>query len=110
MTTTVTYVQIRNRIKKENAKLFHVVLLNDDHHSYDYVIEMLQKIFYFTTEQAYKHAVKVDFIGRTVLITCHRQEAEFSRDQIHACGPDPRIPSCQGSMSALVEPATDTAG
>lgn len=110
MTTMGTYPQIENRTKKRKAKLFHVVLLNDDYHSYDYVIEMLQKIFYFTVQQAYKHAVEVDFIGRTLLITCPRQEAEFSRDQIHACGPDLRIPSCLGSMSALVEPVADTTG
>ena len=89
----------------QRASLFNVVLLNDDDHSYDYVIEMLQRIFYFSVRQAYEHAVEVDFTGRTVLITCPRQEAEFSRDQIHAYGPDPRIPRCQGSMSAVIEPA-----
>ncbi|HVN77940.1 MAG TPA: ATP-dependent Clp protease adaptor ClpS [Terriglobia bacterium] len=87
------------------APLYDVVLLNDDDHSYDYVIEMLQKIFCFSKEQALKHAVEVDLTGRTTLITCGLAEAEYSRDQIHAYGPDPRIPHCHGSMSAVIEPA-----
>ena len=92
-------------ILERKAPLYNVVLLNDDEHSYDYVIEMLQKIFFFSTEQALKHAVEVDFTGRTILITCGLAEAEFSRDQVHAYGPDPRIPHCRGSMSAIIEPA-----
>jgi len=36
--------------------LYRVVLLDDNDHSYDYVIEMLQKIFVFSLDQAYRHA------------------------------------------------------
>jgi len=85
--------------------LYRVVLLDDNDHTYDYVIEMLQKIFVFSVEQAYHHAEEVDRTGRTALITCELPEAEFARDQIHAYGPDPRLPRSQGSMSAVVEPA-----
>jgi ATP-dependent Clp protease adaptor protein ClpS len=85
--------------------LYRVVLLDDNDHTYDYVIEMLQKIFIFTLDQAYRHAEEVDRAGRTVLITCELREAEFARDQIHAYGPDWRLPRSQGSMSAVIEPA-----
>ena len=85
--------------------LYRVVLLDDNDHTYDYVIEMLQKIFIFTLQEAFRHAEEVDARGRTVLITCELPEAEFARDQIHAYGPDWRLPRSQGSMSAVVEPA-----
>lgn len=85
--------------------LYRVVLLDDNDHTYDYVIEMLQKIFIFTLEQAYRHAEEVDRRGRTVLITCELKEAEFARDQIHAYGPDWRLERSKGSMSAVIEPA-----
>ena len=85
--------------------LYRVVLLDDDDHTYDYVIEMLQKLFVFTLDEAYRHAEEVDRRGRTVLITCELPQAEFARDQIHAFGPDPLIERCQGSMSATIEPA-----
>jgi len=85
--------------------LYRVVLLDDNDHTYDYVIEMLQKIFVFSLEEAYRHAEEVDRRGRTVLITCELSQAEFARDQIHAYGPDWRLERSKGSMSAVVEPA-----
>ncbi len=91
--------------REELVPLYRVVLLDDDDHTYDYVIEMLQRIFIFTLEQAYRHAEEVDRCGRTVLITCELPEAEYARDQIHAYGPDWRLPRSKGSMSAIIEPA-----
>jgi ATP-dependent Clp protease adaptor protein ClpS len=90
-------------ILEGKAPLYNVILLNDDDHSYDYVIEMLQKIFCFSKEEALKHAVEVDLTGRTTLITCGLAEAEYSRNQVHAYGPDPRISHCHGSMTAVIE-------
>src|SRR5580698_5612588 len=85
--------------------LFHVVLLNDDDHTYDYVIEMLATIFCVSAETAFQHAVEVDTTGRTIVMTCEREQAEFGRDQIHGYGADPRMSRSKGSMTAIVEPA-----
>jgi len=84
---------------------FHVVLLNDDDHSYDYVIEMLGSLFAHPRERAFQLAKEVDTQGRVIVLTTHKERAEFKRDQIHAFGIDTRIASCAGSMSALIEPA-----
>ncbi|MBZ5579059.1 MAG: ATP-dependent Clp protease adaptor ClpS [Acidobacteriia bacterium] len=91
--------------REQLVPLYRVVLLDDNDHTYDYVIEMLQTIFIFTTDQAYRHAEEVDRAGRTVLITCELPQAEFARDQIHGYGPDWRLIRSQGSMSAVIEPA-----
>jgi ATP-dependent Clp protease adaptor protein ClpS len=85
---------------------YNVVLLDDDDHSFEYVILMLKKIFGHPVEKGYKMAVEVDTTGRVVVATTHLEEAELKRDQIHAFGPDPLIPRCKGSMSAIVEPAS----
>lgn len=88
------------------APLYHVVLLDDDDHTYEYVIEMLAKLFAFSESEAWNHAVEVDTAGRTVVMTCELPQAEFGREQIHAYGADPRMPRSKGSMSAIVEPAS----
>src|SRR5579862_7757887 len=106
-TITTPRVEISGEVAK--SPLYRVVLLDDDDHTYDYVIEMLQKIFIFTSEQALRHAQEVDAIGRTVLITCELPQAEFARDQVHSYGPDYRLPRSKGSMSAVVEPAGEAA-
>lgn len=95
--------------EEQHGRLFHVVLLDDDEHTYDYVVEMLQKLFLLPVHVAFQHAIEVDTTGRTIVITCERPEAEFARDQIHAYGADPRMPKSKGSMSAVIVPVGDTA-
>ena len=102
---TIAPPELQKEEQDELGPLYNVVLLNDDDHTYEYVIEMLRKLFFHSREQAYQHALEVDTTGRTVVITCGLAEAEFGRDQIHAYGPDPRMPECKGSMRAIIEPA-----
>ena len=89
--------------QEQRIPLYHVVLLDDDEHTYDYVIEMLQKLFCFSMREAFQHAVEVDTTGRTIVITCELPQAEFARDQIHAFGADWRMPNSKGSMRAILE-------
>ncbi|HEX3877701.1 MAG TPA: ATP-dependent Clp protease adaptor ClpS [Bryobacteraceae bacterium] len=91
--------------REELIPRYRVVLMDDNDHTYDYVIEMLQKILIFSLDQAYRHAEEVDRCGRTTLITCELPAAEFARDQIRAYGPDWRLDRSKGSMSAEIEPA-----
>ncbi len=94
--------------ERQREPLFHVVLLDDNEHSYDYVIEMLQKLFLLPTSVAFEHAVEVDTTGRTIVITCERPQAEFAQDQIHSYGADPRMPASKGSMTAVLVPVSNT--
>ncbi len=105
MEKTVAPPEVEKEIRDELEPLYNVVLLDDDEHTYEYVIEMLQKLFLCTSADAFLHAVEVDQSGRTIVITCGLAEAEFGRDQIHGFGPDWRMPISKGSMRAIVEPA-----
>ncbi len=98
-------IETNEREDEEQVPLYHVVLLDDNDHTYDYVMEMLQKILIFSLDQAYRHAEEVDRCGRTTVITCELPAAEFARDQIRAYGPDWRLERSMGSMSAEIEPA-----
>lgn len=104
--SSTAHPEIDTSTNESLETLYHVILLNDEDHTYDYVIEMLRKLFGFTEAGAYSHAVEVDTRGTTILITCELEKAELKRDQIHAYGPDPRMPKSLGSMAAVVEPAT----
>lgn len=91
---------------ENQSPLYHVVLLDDDEHTYDYVVEMLQKLFLYSEQFAFEHAVEVDTTGHTIVITCELPQAEFARDQIQSYGADPRMPKSKGSMSAVLIPAS----
>jgi ATP-dependent Clp protease adaptor protein ClpS len=92
---------------RKKQPLYNVILLDDDDHTYEYVIGMLRKLFGHTAEYAYELASEVDQTGCVVLDTTTLERAELKRDQIHAFGRDWRIAHCQGSMTARIEPAGD---
>jgi ATP-dependent Clp protease adaptor protein ClpS len=87
------------------ADRWRVVLLDDDDHTYEYVIGMLGDVFGHPTPTAFRMAEEVDGSGRVVVWTGSREVAEFKQERVHGYGPDPRIPRCAGSMSAVLERA-----
>lgn len=92
---------------EESAEItpqYNVVLLDDNDHTYDYVIEMLMELFGHSKATAFEMACEVDFIGRVVVYTSGKDEAEVKRDEIISYGPDWRLERSKGSMSAVVEP------
>lgn len=86
---------------------WNVVLLDDDDHSYEYVIRMMQSVFGASPQRAYRVACEVDSSGRAVCATLHKELAELRQAQVHSFGADPLIASCRGCMSAIIEPAGD---
>jgi len=103
--STTVLPEVETDTTSKVQPLYHVILLNDEDHTYDYVVEMLVKLFGMTESTAFGHAVEVDTAGTTILLTCELDTAELKRDQVHAYGPDWRLPHSHGSMAALVEPA-----
>ena len=101
--STIVIPEVDTESSARLEQLYYVILLNDDDHTYDYVVEMLQKIFKFEHTRALAHTVEVDTKGSTILITCVLAEAELKRDQIHAYGPDRWLPGSVGSMAAVIE-------
>ena len=102
---TVQKTKEKREEKTKRQPPYNVVLLNDDDHSYEYVIIMLQQLFGHPPERGYQLAKEVDTTGRVIVLTTTMEHAELKRDQIHAFGPDPLIARCKGSMSATIEPA-----
>ena len=89
--------------KPRRQPRYNVILWNDDDHSYDYVIEMMQKLFGHDEVQGFQIADAVHRSGKAICLTTTLEHAELKRDQIHAYGPDKDIKRCKGSMSATIE-------
>ena len=105
MTETITSPVETTERTTEGLPPYNVVLLDDDDHSYEYVILMLRKVFGHPIQKGFEMAQEVDAKGRVIVATTNLEQAELKQDQIQAFGPDPLIPRCKGSMSAIVEPA-----
>ncbi|MAD79496.1 MAG: ATP-dependent Clp protease adaptor ClpS [Pirellulaceae bacterium] len=102
--TTKEKQQADRRDSPKRQPRYHVVLWDDDDHTYDYVIRMLKELFGFPVEKGYQLACDVDANGKVVCLTTTREHAELKRDQIHAFGRDQLIAKCQGSMSSTIQP------
>jgi len=104
-TQTRTATVAARSARPKRPVLWHVVLLDDDDHTYNYVVEMLGAVCGHTQRRAFRAARHVDTRGRAIVYTAHRELAELKREQIMAYGADRLIASCTSSMRATLEPA-----
>ncbi|MFN9721283.1 MAG: ATP-dependent Clp protease adaptor ClpS [Planctomycetota bacterium] len=100
-------VEIADDKKSRRQPRYHVILWNDDDHSYDYVIRMMKELFGHPETRGMTIAKEVDSSGKAVCLTTTMEHAELKRDQIRAYGRDRLIARCKGSMSASIEPVPE---
>jgi ATP-dependent Clp protease adaptor protein ClpS len=102
---TIVRTRPKKRDKTKKQPPYHVILHNDNDHSFEYVIHMMQSLFGHPVERGFQIANEVHTKGRVIVDTTSKERAELKRDQIHAFGADPMLPRCKGSMSASIEAA-----
>jgi ATP-dependent Clp protease adaptor protein ClpS len=95
----------KRRPKSKMLPPFNVVLLDDNDHTVDYVVEMLRKVFGYPDEAGGVMVKTLDTTGRVVVLTTHKELAELKCEQILAYGADWRLERSKGAMTAVVEPA-----
>ncbi len=88
-----------------HPSLWNVVILDDDDHTYEYVIKLVQTLFGHPLESAFELAKTVDRVGRAICMTTHKELAELKVEQVRGFGADPMLATSAGSMSVLMEPA-----
>jgi ATP-dependent Clp protease adaptor protein ClpS len=96
--------QKRDKPRPKQQPRYNVILWDDDHHTYAYVVMMMMELFGYPMEKGFELAKEVDTRGRVIVLTTTREHAELKRDQIHAYGKDALIDGCQGSMWSTIEP------
>jgi ATP-dependent Clp protease adaptor protein ClpS len=97
-------VRPKSKEKTKESPRYLVILLDDNFHSHEYVIEMCQKLFGYPRQRGELIACEVDAQGEAIVWGPGSFEvAELKLEQIHAFGKDPLIKACQGSMSAKLE-------
>src|ERR1700685_2750769 len=82
---------------------YNVVILNDEEHSFPYVIELLIKLFRHSLPRAEELTLRIHTSGRAIVYTTHKELAELKRDQVIAYGPDPRMTISKTPLRCYVE-------
>ncbi len=76
------------RGKPKRQPPYAVVVLNDDEHTFQYVMETFRKIFGYSAEKCFRLATEIHTQGRSIVWSGWKEIAELKRDQIRASGPD----------------------
>ena len=103
--TTVVEPEVTEETKTRRMPPYNVVVLNDEDHTFEYVIEMLIKLFAHSLPRAKELTWEIHSRGRAIVLTTHKEKAELKRDQVLAYGADPRLIRSKSSLRCYIEPA-----
>jgi ATP-dependent Clp protease adaptor protein ClpS len=78
----------REKVVPKKQPPYAVIVENDDLHTFDYVIEVLQKVFGYDLQKAFLLTSQVDHAGQALVWSGALELAELKRDQIRGFGPD----------------------
>ena len=104
-TSAVVEPEVTTEQQTRRLPPYNVVILNDEEHTFPYVIELLIKIFRHPLPKAEELTLRIHTTGRAIVYTTHKELAELKRDQVIAYGPDPMMKESKGPLRCYVEPA-----
>jgi ATP-dependent Clp protease adaptor protein ClpS len=78
----------KDKSRPKTQPPYAVIVENDDFHTFNYVTEVLQKVFGYDLQKAFLLTVEVDASGQAIVWSGALEVAELKRDQIRGCGPD----------------------
>ena len=84
---------------------YNVILLNDDHHSMEFVVEVLCKALGCAVERAIELMLEAHTSGRAVVGTAPREVAELKAEQIRTFHEIRGKGTDLGPLGCTVEPA-----
>jgi len=85
---------------------YNVILLNDDDHSMEFVVDVLRKVFSFPMERCVQLMLEAHTTGRAVVWTGSKEVAELKVEQIHTYHEiRDRDNKKLGPLDCLIEPA-----
>lgn len=73
----------REETRSRRLPPYHVVIANDDHHSMDFVVNVLQKVLGVRVERAVALMLEAHTTGRAVVWTGPKEVAELKAEQVH---------------------------
>ena len=96
----------REKTHTRRVPPYNVILENDDHHSMEFVVEVLQKALGYSQERSFQFMMQAHTSGRAVVWTGPKEVAELKVEQIRTFH-EVRDPGGRdlGPLGCSVEPA-----
>jgi len=100
-----TKTEPREETRTRRIPPYNVILENDDHHSMQFVIEVLSKVLGCALERAYQFMMEAHNSGRAVIWTGTREVAELKAEQVLTFTEKRDDGRDLGPLGCVVEPA-----
>src|SRR5262245_9319422 len=102
-----TIVTTKTRPKERTRRLppYNVILENDDHHSFEFVIETLRKALCCTEQRAILLTTEAHKTGRAIVWTGSKEVAELKAEQIQSFHEIRTGGEKLGPLGVFIEPA-----
>jgi ATP-dependent Clp protease adaptor protein ClpS len=103
--TVSTKTREKAKPKTRRIPPYHVILENDDHHSFEFVVEVLRKALNYDEQKAILLTTEAHHQGRAVVWTGSKEVAELKMEQMlsfHEIRPGGRK---LGPLGVTIEPA-----
>ncbi len=84
---------------------YNVILENDDYHSFEFVMEVLQKALGFNQERAFQLTHQAHVQGRAVIWTGTKEVAELKAEQMQSYHEVRSDGTKFGPLGVVIEPA-----
>jgi ATP-dependent Clp protease adaptor protein ClpS len=93
-------------IRTRRIPPYHVILLNDDHHSMEFVVGVLTKVLGCAIERAFQYMLEAHESGRAIIWTGPKEVAELKQEQVHTFSETrERDGADLGPLGCVIEPA-----
>ena len=103
---TTTKTLPREETRTRRLPPYNVILLNDEHHSMDFVVEVLCKVLGCPLERAVQLMIEAHESGRAIIWTGPKEVAELKQEQVQTF---PEIRASDGAqlgpLGCDIEPA-----
>lgn len=106
-TIVKTRPRTEERPRTRRVPPYHVILENDDHHSMEFVVEVLSKALGYNSERAVQLMLQAHNGGRAIVWTGPKEVAELKAERIgtfHEIRPGGRD---LGPLGCAIEPAPE---
>jgi ATP-dependent Clp protease adaptor protein ClpS len=81
-TVTTTRPKPRQKSKANQLPPYHVIILNDEDHSFEFVVHVLCEVFKVTIQQSFQLTLEAHEKGRAVVWTGPKEVAELKAEQV----------------------------
>lgn len=95
-----TEVELETITIKKFYPMYHVILLNDDYHTFQFVYFVLLTVFRKSDDDARRLTLEVHEKGQSIIETCSKERAELYLEQVLSIKEGDK-----GSINCIMEPA-----